>query len=125
MQEIKEEIKICFRFLEQNELYKLDKIYKDHNDIIPNPNLSYIYVAELEDGEIIAFCAFVLTPFITMWISEEYRGNGLWKEMVEGIMPFTEKAKTYVIATRVETQEMCLRLGLRLIESPVFVKDVL
>jgi len=122
---IQEEQKVVLRFLEPNEFYKLEGVYKEHDDALPSPELSSILVAELEDETIIGFCAVQLNPFITMWIQDEYRHNGIWKELVEGVqqLPIVMKAKTYIVASRIETVAMCQMLGLRLIDKPVFVKD--
>jgi GNAT superfamily N-acetyltransferase len=113
---------IRIRILEKEEFSKLDGIYQEHNDKTPNPNLSVVAVAE--DGEeIVGMAALVLTPMVTMWIHPEFRSGGVWKELVEMIYPFTADNRTYVIATKPETIEMCKRIGLREIEHPVFVKD--
>lgn len=119
------EIEVCLRFLEKDEYIKLEHIYREYNSELPNPNISQIYIAEdIKTGEIIGFIDFVLTPTITMFINEENRHNGLWAKLVEGIYPLSERhSKTYVIATRKETEVMCERLGLRKIDSSIYVKE--
>lgn len=118
--------KIIFRFLSSSEYHKLEPIYLQHNDSLPNPNISSICVAELEDGTIIGFCTIQLSPMITMWIDEAYRGKGIWIGLVEDLptLPIIQQSRTYVVCTKDETIEMCKRLGLRLINHPVYVRDV-
>jgi hypothetical protein len=129
MSAISEDTKVCFRFLEDDEFSKLESVYDEYKDKVPNPKLSRIAVAEIENGEIIGFLTDTLVPHITMWIDEPYRHSGLWVKLVEMILPLAEKAveqgiNTYVVCNARETEEMCIRMGLKLVTVPIYVKEV-
>jgi len=124
-EEVEGETELCCRFLEPDEYYKLESIFLENDDEVPNPKISRIYIIEVvETQEIIAFVDIVLVPMVTMWIEPSHRHSGLWVKLIEGIYPISERNKrTYVVCTKDETIEMCKRLGLRLLDHPVFVKD--
>ena len=55
------ETELCCRFLENDEYYKLQDIFEEHKDEIPNPKLSRIAVVEVkETSEIIGFFCYQL-----------------------------------------------------------------
>ncbi len=114
---------ITIRFLESYEYYKLEEVYRENGGELPHPNLSKILIAETQEEKIVGFATVGLEPMVVMWIDNEYRHNHLWAELVSTIYPLTQNVKTYVVATKIETQEMCERLGLRKLEYPVYVKD--
>lgn len=122
---VKPETKLCCRFLEEDEYFKLEEIFKEHNDEMPNPKLSKIAIIEIEETEeIIGFFCFQLRAFSEpMWIHPNYRSSGLWVKLVSMILPLTEEKRTYMIATTPKVEEMCKRLGLKRVECPIYVKE--
>jgi len=124
---VEAETELCCRFLEDSEYYKLEELFREHNDEMPDPKLSRIAVVEIrETEEIIGFFCFQLYGHAEpMHIKEEYRHSGLWLKLVEMILPLTERSKTFIIAATKETEEMCIKMGLRKLKSPVYVKDVI
>lgn len=123
--ELKPETKFCCRFLENSEYWKLVDIFEEYNDKIPKPGLSRIAVIEIEEtSEIVGFfCIQLCSHSEPFWIKEEYRKSGLWVKLVEMILPLAKKSRTFIIAATPETKEMCERLGLKRIESPVYVRE--
>lgn len=114
---------ICFRFLNEDEYYKLVDIYNERESEIPNPKLSRVYVAELVD-EIIGIAVFDLRPHIAMWIDPKFRGSKIWIKLASGIESsgLSSKADNYIIATTTEVVKMCEALELEKLECPVYVK---
>lgn len=125
-EEINPKTQLCCRFLEEDEYYKLLDIFIENNDEVPNPKLSRIAVVEeVESKEIIGFFCWQLQAHAEpMYIKEEYRNSGVWIKLIEMILPYTEKKRTYIIAATEQTEIMCEKMGLKRIESPVFVKEI-
>lgn len=124
MSATKEEETLCARFLEPEEYFKLEPIFKEYNrENLPEPDWSKVAVIEL-DEEIIGFFVFEIFPIAgPMWIKPDYRSSGLWVKLVEMILPLAQRKYTYVIASKPETITMCEKLGLKKIESPVYVME--
>lgn len=114
--------KICFRFLEENEYWKLVDVYNEYGGDIPNPKLSRVAVAE-KDDEIIGFAVFQLIPHAEpFWIREDHRGTNIWVKLASMIEPLTRKKDSYIIATTNEVVKMCEALELERVNHPVYVK---
>lgn len=126
MSAVSPETKLCCRFLEDTEYWKLLDIFEDNNDEIPNPKLSRIAAVEVvETNEIVGFFCFQLFPHSEpLWIHPDYRNSGVWIKLVEMLLPLTEKKRTFMIASSPAVVEMCEKLGLKRISSPVYVKEV-
>lgn len=117
--------KICFRFLEPDEYYKLECVFNEYEDRIPKPGLSRIAIAEMEStGEIIGFFVCQLKSHAEpMWIHPDHRNGKLWVRLAAMIDPITRRGDTYIIASRPEIERMCEALQLKKVTYSVYVRE--
>lgn len=137
---------IVFRFLDENEHWKLVDIFDEYKGEVPNAALSRIAVAEItevceycskgpyfskcvycdytgEKTEIIGFFVYQLIPHAEpMYVKEEYRNTKIWLKLASMIAPLADKKDTYIIATSENVEKMCNALGLERLQKPVYVK---
>jgi N-acetylglutamate synthase-like GNAT family acetyltransferase len=115
---------ITFRWLEPHELHLVDPIVAAHSWITLNEWVSRVLVAE-EDGTIVGFVAFQLTPQVgPFYVHPEYRGSKITDELAKRMRAFLDEVECrgyFAVADNPHVSKLCKAQGMARMDSPVFV----
>lgn len=116
--------KISLRYLTNEEYYLLQPEFKKRNLEIPRSNISVVAGAFLEN-ELVGFFVWQLLPHAEpMWIHEDYRNSGVWKELVSLIIPYANMKDTFVVAETEEVEKMCEKMEMEEVKHKVYIRRI-
>jgi hypothetical protein len=84
-----------------------------------------VLLAYSESGELLGFNILQMMPYVgPLYVKPSARGTGLAEDLVDQMMIFLAdiQARGFLaIAQSPHTEKLCLQLGLKKVESPVFI----
>ena len=115
--------KVTYRFLEPQEFPLLAEVFAEYGGTIPDPNLSAINAAIVDD-KIVGFHVLQLIPHAEpIWIAKDYRGYVSWRTLQAGIESVFQGAGTYYsFSDRPEIEKLCKKAGMIEVPMKVWVK---
>lgn len=122
------------RFLQPEEYPMADEFFSREGIPRLDPNWSKIVAAiDLATGKVEGvMCLQVVAHAEPIWLSPDYRGDGIWRGMAETMDGYlTEMARQGALAgvysqpTHPEAEHLCQAMGMRLSGHPLYVKNYL
>lgn len=116
--------KLKLQWLDWNRLQALDPVLQSRGQAALNQYTSR--AIGMYDGEgLVGFVVLQLYPFLgPLWVDPTYRGQGVPDKLADEIIGWLEKMDTrgyLAIADSPFTVKLCERVGMKRVESPVFI----
>src|SRR6266404_2428643 len=118
-----ESLQVEYNFIKPEDYHLLEPIFAAFNASVPSPTISRIATASF-NNEIIGFYCLQLLPHAEpMWIKPEWKGSKIWIRLAAMVDTARQNKKTFIVAENEESKRMCMAMGLKRVEFPVFVKE--
>jgi ribosomal protein S18 acetylase RimI-like enzyme len=118
---------VTYRWLEPDELPKVDPIIKQHMWMPLSEVASRVRAVERE-GKIIGFCVLQFVPYCgPMYIEPEYRGAGIAERLADEMKGFMEESEArgwIATAESAHARKLLEDRGMHLLTLPIYVTQL-
>lgn len=119
---------ITYRWLSPDEAETLRTVFEENGGDMPRPDLSAIYGAFTDEGQLVGFHVLQLVPHAEpMWIHPEWRAKVNWRKFQEGIETLFDKqsgGEYYIFPGDERIAKLCKRGGMEEVPLKAYKKVI-